>query len=161
MSVGQPYETTLASSLTVALSTLISFCGIALICIGIFEISEAHLFFTSVDQMRAINPAFLEGEDLSKIWTNFFVIIAIATFCGLSSLVSGIGMLFRKNWARLLWICTLVLMLAALIYNVCLRTIYGHPNFEYAINTFAIIFLLAILIFFFTRQKTRAIFEVI
>ena len=160
MSIEHQNKTTLVSVLTVTFSTLISLFGLLALYIGISQLLIIDSSISMIEQARMINPTISDGSDLSKTRMFLCVAYSITTLSGLLSFVSGVGMLFKKNWARLLWLLTIVLILTETAYNVAIRTIFERHNIENASVTAVVTLLLAILMYFFTRQKTRRVFEV-
>ena len=142
------------------LSVLIVLVGLVELFVGIGGFSIVDSSVSIIEQMRESGSATMDGIDLSRMRVVLYATYALTTLIGLLSAVSGVGMFFKKNWARLLWLITLVLMLAWNAYTLVVRTINVGHGFENTLSIGLGMFVIAALMYFFCRPEMRKIFEV-
>ena len=142
------------------LAVLISLFGLLLIVIGISSLTIVETSVEIMKIMRSQGSTTLDGIDISTLRVVLYITAGLTTVIGLSSIVSGAGMFFQKNWARLLWIGTLIVQSTWMLYSFVMKTINGVNNFETVLSYFLSVSVLIVLIYFFFREKTRVYFKV-
>lgn len=108
---------------------------------------------------------FSENDTLNYVLCGLFVLLLVL------SAVGGIGILFLKNWSRILMIVTASLIIPAALYEMAaggffsylLDTVNNFEGFKIAFMITVVFdgigFLLPFVIFYFTRSKVKAEFK--
>jgi hypothetical protein len=134
--------------------------GLAAVVVGLGSLQMVEKSLAILQDMRNAGSQTLDGVDFSVFRIVLYVNAILTTIIGILSVVSGIGILLMKRWARLLWIGTLILMMTWMTYSFIMSSINRGFVITDALANVVIMLLLAALFYFFSREKTRSHFKV-
>jgi hypothetical protein len=139
------------------LAGLITIVGVGGAVRGVVSLSFAEQTLDFLQTTREAGFAVLPGVDLET-----FRYVAYATWVavilwGLLSAVSGVGMYLMKNWARILFLVTLVLPVIWTLYSIA-KPFINQVGAERIASNFFILLVCVGLFYFFSRRKTKDLF---
>lgn len=142
------------------LSVLIFLFGIGCLYVGIGGLLIIEDSIAIMKQMREAGSATLDHVDLSGMEVVLYVTYSLTTLIGLAATISGSGMFFKRNWARILWIGTIILMSVwsayALVMNFVNQMVDVNRLAGYTITATVFVSLL----YYYLRKETKRHFEV-
>lgn len=152
--IGKPYR--LIRILKVV-SILIATFGLAFVAFGVVLLSAVDRNTRLLEAMQQQGMAQdIDAQGLRSI------IIRHATgyvVIGLLSLVSGIGIFFRRKWSRFLWLAIIAFILGISGYQFVTRMWHGIVDKGDVIGFTVILLIFGATGIYFLRPKTRLFFE--
>jgi len=142
------------------IAILIVIFGVASSALGVSGLTIIETSISIMQQMRDAGSTTLDGMDLGVMRTILYVTYALTLVIGAIAVVSGIGIFFRKSWARLLWIFDLVLMMTWTIYSLTMSSFNRGLTLEKALANGLTLVILGALLVYFVLPRTRSFFEV-
>lgn len=140
------------------LAVLILLVGLAASFLGVSSILIVESSIEIFEQMRAAGSTTLDGIDLSTMRIVLYVNAIMMAIVGVLSVISAVGILLRKNWARLLWIGTMILMGIGAVYSYVMSTMNRGFEDNRTLTNAVWMILLVILLYYFSRERTKSYF---
>lgn len=140
------------------LAVLILLVGLAASFLGVSSVLIVESSIEIFEHMRAAGSTTLDGIDLSTMRIVLYVNAFMMAIVGVLSVISAIGILLRKNWARLLWIGTLILMGIGAVYSYFMSTMNRGFEDNRTLTNAVWMILLVILLYYFSRERTKSYF---
>jgi len=141
------------------IAVLILIFGLATSFVGISGLSMVETSIRIMEEMRNAGSTRLNGIDLSSMRIVLYLTSGLSALIGISSVISGIGILFKKNWARLLWLGTIIVTVVWMAYSLAMTFINGVANAEGVLEYLVIEAVLVAFFIFFSREKIRVQFS--
>lgn len=112
------------------------------------------LFLVSIGKDDIVKILTLKNDSISQ---TLFLFLAYLFF-----LISGIGILKLKNWARVILITLISINFIASLIGLCfsiIKALKGNINLFYIISAFISLLIFVFVVYFFTRPKVKGQFK--
>ena len=139
------------------LAGLITLVGVGGAVRGVVSLSFAAQAVDALQRTREAGLSVLPGVDLQTLRYVAYATWVAVTLWGLLSTVSGVGIYLMKNWARILFLVTLVLTVIWTIYSL-VKNLINHEGAESIVGQSVILLICVTLFYFFSRTKTKELF---
>ena len=114
-------------------------------------------------------PYLIQGVSALRVFSARFglflfhyqlVVIILDVLIGMASIVIGVGLAFRKEWARKAWLAFLIVTLLIHFFMTVLQILIGSSNMGWLFRWISIIVFITLLSFLFLSMKsTKARFR--
>lgn len=131
---------------------LILVFGVLLVVFGGMVLSSLERDMRLMEAMQ--KEGFAKGIETQKFRTILVGNAAGYIVVGLIAALSGIGLLFRKNWARRLWFALAVALCGLLMYQTVRAILYAGVDWGGLLAQTTIIGVIALLTWYIGRQRT-------
>jgi uncharacterized membrane protein (DUF2068 family) len=137
--------------------------SVLILVFGLFMSALGTALLLSIDR----NTLLLEelqkagmGQDIDAQKLRLIIIQNAIGFVivGLVSLISGIGLLLRRNWSRILWLVVLAVFLSMNFYDLLLKSWYGALQSRDVVSFLVVLAITGAIGYYFLRAKTRLLF---
>jgi hypothetical protein len=145
------------NSLLRVLAVFIIIFGVGPLAIGVAGLLVVDMSVENLRLMREEGYPALAGVDPETFrWVMYANSVALIV-SGILSLASGIGILFKRNWGRVLWLGTLGLLMIGTVYSLVMNYINRVDRGRVLSNCLVLLVYMA-LFYFFSRRKTKELF---
>jgi len=139
------------------LAVFIIIFGVGSLAFGVAGLLVVDMSVENMRLMREGGYPALPGVDLKTFrWVMYANGVALI-ISGILSVASGIGVFLKRNWGRLLWLGTLVLLISGTVYTLVMNYI-NRADWEQILSNCLVLLVYMALFYFFSRRKTKELF---